>query len=42
MGRLAIFATIEVQPGTRDEAVQILMRHRENRSYRFVGIPSGS
>jgi quinol monooxygenase YgiN len=29
MGRLAIFATIEVKPGTRDEAVQILLRHRE-------------
>ena len=29
MGKLAIFATIEVQPGTRDQAVQILLRHRE-------------
>jgi quinol monooxygenase YgiN len=29
MGKLAIFATIEVQPGMREEAVQILFRHRE-------------
>ena len=29
MSKLAIFATIEVQPGKRDEAVKILLEHRE-------------
>jgi len=29
MSNLAIFATIEVQPGTRDEAVKLLLEHRE-------------
>ena len=28
MKRLAIFATIEVQPGTRDAAVKVLLEHR--------------
>ena len=28
MSKLAIFATIEVQPGTRDEAVKVLLEHR--------------
>lgn len=29
MSKLAIFATIEVQPGTRDAAVKVLLEHRE-------------
>jgi len=29
MGKLAIFATIEVEAGTRDEALQLLLEHRE-------------
>ena len=28
MKRLAIFATIEVEPGTRDAAVKLLLEHR--------------
>jgi quinol monooxygenase YgiN len=28
MKKLAIFATIEVQPGTRDAAVKVLLEHR--------------
>ncbi len=28
MSRLAIFATIEVQPGTREAAVKLLLEHR--------------
>ena len=28
MNKLAIFATIEVQPGTRDAAVKLLLEHR--------------
>jgi hypothetical protein len=29
MSKLAIFATIEVQPGTRDAALKVLLEHRE-------------
>jgi len=28
MKKLVIFATIEVQPGTRDAAVKVLLEHR--------------
>jgi len=28
MNKLAIFATIEVQPGTRDAALKVLLEHR--------------
>jgi quinol monooxygenase YgiN len=29
MSKLAIFATIEVPPGTREEALKVLLEHRE-------------